>query len=198
MRVGVLGGTFDPPHYGHLILAEQAHQQLDLHHVLWVPAADPPHKQDIPITPSKHRVEMVARAIADNEAFALSRVDVDRAGPQYAVDMLERLAGQLPDAELTFLFGGDSLRDLLTWHEPQRLLDHAALAVMQRPGADYDLDVIAAELPGLTDHLTFIEGPWVGIAGSMLRDMVRRGCSLRYLVPSAVEAYIVEQGLYRA
>lgn len=197
MRAGVLGGTFDPPHYGHLILAEQARQQLGLDRVLWVPAADPPHKQDLTITSARHRVAMVERAIVDNPAFALSRVDVDREGPQYTVDMLTCLARQMPTAELIFLLGGDSLRDLLTWHEPQRLIDHAILAVMQRPGVDYDLDTIAEQIPGLIEHLTFIEGPWVGIAGSMLRDMVRRECSLRYLVPPAVNAYILEQGLYR-
>jgi len=197
MRLGVLGGTFDPPHLAHLIHAEQAREQLALDRVLWVPAADPPHKQDMPIASVEHRVTMVRLAIADHPAFELSLIDVQRPGPHYSVDMLDEVARCFPGAELFFLIGSDSLRDLPSWHNPTGLIIKATLAVMPRPGVQYDITRLEVALPGLSNRLIPIDAPLLEISSRVLRSYVAAGRSIRYMVPRAVETYISEHGLYR-
>lgn len=196
MRIGVLGGTFDPPHLGHLLLAEQAHEQLRLDKTLWIPAADPPHKQNLAITHVEHRLAMLRLAIEGNNHFAVSLADVNRPGPHFTADLLDILHGEYPTSELFFLIGGDSLRDLATWHQPQRIIDTAKIAVMTRPDAEYDLDMLEAALPGLRERLHFVESPLIEIAGSTIRQQVRAGQSIRYLVPDAVNSYIRDHQLY--
>jgi len=198
LRLGVLGGTFDPPHYGHLALAETARVQLRLDRVLFVPAGHPPHKPDRPLTPARHRVAMVGAAIADNPAFALSRVDLDRAGPHYTVEMLALLRWKYPEAELFFLMGGDSLSEFFTWRDPAGIVREARLAVMQRPGREPDLAALERAVPGLRERLVWLDVPCLDIAASDLRRRVREGLPLRYLVPPPVEAYIREHRLYEA
>lgn len=196
-RLGVLGGTFDPPHMGHLILAESACDELGLDQVLFVPAADPPHKHNLSITPIEHRLAMLTAAIADNPRFALSDVDITRPGPHYTADTLRLLSEKYPGVDLYFILGGDSLRDLTRWHEPTQVIKWARLAAMGRPGATLDIDKMHEQLPGLADRLTFVDAPVIGIAATLLRERLRAGHSIRYLVPDSVERYIVEHGLYR-
>ncbi len=197
--VGIFGGTFDPPHLGHLILAEACADALALSRVLWVPAADPPHKQDVAMTPARHRVKMVKAAIAGNPRFALSRVDVDRPGPHYSADMVDIIAEQHRDAPLYFLMGGDSLRDLPNWHEPARLLARCALGVIRRPGDDLAsvLPSLHEKISDLKDNVYLIEAPLVEIAGSEIRRRVGVGESVRYRVLDAVRVYIEQENLYR-
>lgn len=197
MRLGVLGGTFDPPHMGHLILAEQAREQLDLDRVLWVPAADPPHKQGRRISAVEHRVEMVTYAIAGNPSFQLSTVDISRAGPHYTLDMLRLLREQYHPAEFFFLIGEDSLRDIVTWHEPQQIVQEARLGVMARPGVVTDLAEIEGAVPGLQAAVTRVDAPLIEISGSDIRARVAAGRSIRYMLPFPVYHHIHQNRLYQ-
>jgi len=197
MRLGILGGTFDPPHYAHLIMGEYAREQLMLDRVLWVVAADPPHKQGQLISPVEHRLKMVEMVLADNPAFELSRVDIDRPGPHYTVDMLVLLRSQFPDSELFFLLGGDSLRDLPTWREPSRVVQQAKLVVMERSGVACNLTVLDSLIPGLSDRVIFEKVPLIDISASDIRAKVATGRTIRYLLPADVEMYIHRQGLYQ-
>lgn len=196
--MGVLGGTFDPPHYAHLVLAENARVQLQLDRVLFVPAGQPPHKPTEPITPAGHRAAMVQAAIAGNPHFLLSCVDLDRPGPHYTVDMLTIVREGYPEAELYFLMGGDSLVELPTWHDPHDIVREAHLAVMQRPGWDADLETLEEEIPGLREQLLWLDAPYLEISGIDLRRRVREGLPIRYLVPPPVEDYVREHGLYNS
>jgi len=197
-RIGVIGGTFDPLHYGHLVLAENARVQLRLDRVLFVLAGQPPHKPYQPITPARHRVAMVEVAIADNPAFALSRVDLGRPGPHYTVDMLALLRQEYPRAELFFLMGGDSLAGFPAWRDPAGIARLARLVVMQRPGYEPDLLALEQAVPGIRERLVWLDALYLDIAASDLRRRVREGLPLRYLVPSPVEIYIREHRLYEA
>lgn len=197
-RLGILGGTFDPPHYGHLALAENARVQLRLDRVLFVLAGQPPHKPEHPVAPPYHRAALVEAAIADNPAFALSRVDLDRAGPHYTVDMLALLHEEYPNAAFYFLMGGDSLAQFPAWHDPAGIIQAAYLAVMRRPGHEPDLAKLEQALPGLRERLIWLDAPLLDIASSDLRRRAREGLPLRYLVPPPVEAYIREHHLYEA
>lgn len=196
--IGILGGTFDPPHIGHLILAEYAVDALNLERLLFVPAADPPHKLHEDKTPVKHRLAMLERAIADNARFEMSRVDVDRPGPHYSVDMVRLLQAQFPAAELYFVMGSDSLRDLPQWRQPEVLIRRCRLAVMRRPGDGVHATMHAAVLPELAERVVMIDAPLVGISSSAIVERLRRGQSARYLLPDAVLAYIQRQRLYGA
>ncbi len=197
LRLGVLGGTFDPPHYGHLVLAENALAQLRLDRVLFAPAAQPPHKPQQPLTPARCRVAMVKLAIADRAEFVISRLDLDRPGPHYTVDMLGLLQDRRPKATLYFLMGGDSLAQMDTWQDPAGIVQQAQLAVMQRPGWETDVEALAEEIPGIRERLAWVDAPHLDIAGSDLRRRVREGLPIRYLVPPPVEAYVREHCLYR-
>ncbi|MGQ9517353.1 MAG: nicotinate-nucleotide adenylyltransferase [Anaerolineae bacterium] len=197
-RLGILGGTFDPVHFGHLLLAEQAREILELQQVLFVPAGVPPHKLDESHTPTEHRLRMLELAIADQPAFAISRVDVDRPGPHYSVDMV-RLIGenQEPGTELFFLMGMDSLAHILSWHRPDLLIQLCTLAVAGRPGYACDLDGLERQLPGLRRRIRFFDMPLVEISGEDIRRRIRLGRSIRYLAPEPVRQYIEAYGLYR-
>lgn len=195
-RLGILGGTFDPPHYGHLALAENARAQLRLDGVLFVVAGQPPHKPDRPISPAHHRARMVEAAIADNPAFTPSGVDMDRPGPHYTVETLALLQEQYPGAELFLLIGGDSLAQLLTWRDPAGVVQRARLAVMRRPGYEPDLSALEQAIPGLGERLAWLDAPCLDLASSDLRRRMRDGLPIRYLVPPQVEAYIRQHDLY--
>ena len=198
MRLGVLGGTFDPIHFGHLLAAEVARESLRLDQVLFVPAALPPHKQHIPLLPVAHRVAMVQLAIADNPHFALSMVDVERPGPHYTVETIRLLRQHYAtNAEETFLIiGADSLTQLPTWHEPGQLMPLCRLAVVTRPHYAVDLSALERVLPGLTQRLDWIEMPALDISSSDLQRRVREGRSIRYQTPDAVVRYIATHHLY--
>jgi nicotinate-nucleotide adenylyltransferase len=193
----VIGGTFDPPHYAHLVLAQNALVQLELDHVLFVPAGQPPHKPEQPVSPIRHRVAMVQGAVADNPAFLLSRVDVERPGPHYTVDMLAILNQEDPEATYFFLIGGDSLAEFDRWRDPSGILEQAELGVMQRPGWETDLASLENDLPGIADRLTWLDAPHLEISGTDLRRRVAAGLPIRYLVPASVEAYVCNYELYR-
>lgn len=198
MRIGILGGTFDPIHIGHLILAEEARDLLHLDTVLLAPAADPPHKRQQGKSPASHRVRMVELAIADNPHLALSRIDIDRPGPHYTLDMLRLLREQYgPEAELYFLMGLDSLADLPTWHRPLELMQQCSLVALSRPGADFDWAALEMALPGVRSRVILLPMPLLEISGSDLRERARQGRPLRYQVPRQVEQYIAQHQLYR-
>ena len=197
LKLGVLGGTFDPPHLGHLVLAEHAREQLGLDRVLWVPAGSPWRKAEREVSAVAQRAAMVRLAIAGHGAFELSTLEVDRAGPSYSVETLQALHDASPADGLYFIVGLDALRDLPGWHEPARLIELATLAVAARSGerpGEADLERL---LLGLAKRVVWIEMPRLDISGTDLRRRAGVGRSLRYLVPDAVEAYIREQGLYR-
>ncbi len=195
-RVGILGGTFDPPHIGHLVLAEYALDALDLSCVLFVPAADPPHKYPVRVG-IEHRLPMLECAIAGNDKFAVSRVDVDRPGPHYSVDTIRILQKQQPETDFYFVMGGDSLHNLPGWYHPQELIALCKLVVMGRPGAEVAPELKASLLPGLSERVVVIESPMLGFSSTEVADRLEAGKSVRYLVPDAVLAYIQENGLYQ-
>jgi nicotinate-nucleotide adenylyltransferase len=195
-RLGILGGTFDPPHIAHLVMADQARSQLNLSRVLVVLAGQPPHKLGRPVTPTEHRLVMTQLAIADDPNLVLSRVDVDRPGPHYTADTLAVLRAAHPEDELYLLIGSDSLRDLRTWRDPVRIVAQARLAVMRRPDAEPDMRALEAALPGISARVEWVDTPWLDISSSDIQRRVRAGLSIRHLVSTAVERYIVEHGLY--
>jgi nicotinate-nucleotide adenylyltransferase len=195
--VGVLGGTFDPPHIGHLVIAQEALRQLSLTRLIFAPTRQPPHKPPIGITPIEHRLAMVRLAISAHPEFSISDVDVDRAGPTYTVDTMKLLHQQYPEDELYFIMGMDSLANILTWRSPDRLIQICRLAVFNRPGFSVDLNALETQLPGLEKRIALLPAPSLDIAASDLQRRVRAGQSIAHLVPDAVGTYIVEHGLYR-
>lgn len=196
-RLGILGGTFDPIHHGHLVAAGEAHHQLELDRVIFVPAGSPPHKPHQPITPSHHRLRMVELAITGTPHFGVSQVDLNRPGPCYTVDTLRLLRAEWgPEPSFYFVEGADSLTEILAWHQPQQIIDLCELAVVQRPGISVDLSRLDWRLPGLAVKVHWVRMPWLEISSSDLRARVRERRPISYLVPPAVEAYILEQGLY--
>ncbi|HET7094378.1 MAG TPA: nicotinate-nucleotide adenylyltransferase [Thermomicrobiales bacterium] len=196
-RIGVLGGTFDPPHLGHLIIATEFQYALRLDRVLWVPAGRPPHKTNLPISSDEDRLAMVRLTIAGASGFAVSTIDIDRGGVSYTADLLEILRGEHPGGRLFFLMGEDSLRDLPTWHDPNRICRAAAIGVARRPGIDIDLAAILAAVPDCRGQMHFVSPPDIGISSTEVRRRVRDGEPIAYQVPAAVERYIYERGLYR-
>ncbi len=195
-RLGVFGGTFDPPHLGHLILAECALDALQLSRVLFVLAADPPHKRGQPITPLEHRLPMLQMVIAANPRFALSRADIDRPGPHYSVDSLRLLSTTYANADLFFLMGGDSLDAFPTWHDPSGILAYAALGVMRRTGHETNMTELETKLPELRGRVLFFDAPEIGISATSLRERVHARHSIRYQVPERIADYIHERHLY--
>jgi nicotinate-nucleotide adenylyltransferase len=197
-RLGILGGTFDPVHNAHLVAAQEACYQVGLDQVLFVPAGSPPHKPCKPISPAHHRLRMLELAIAGKPHFAVSPVDLERPGPAYTVDTLRLLrAAWGPGSGFFFIEGADSLADILGWRQPRRLIELCELAVVQRPGFAVDLARLEKELPGLTARLHWVTMPLLEISSTDLRARVEQGRPISYLVPETVEAYILEQGLYR-
>lgn len=195
-RIGIFGGTFNPPHIGHLILAETAADNLELDRVYFVPAAEPPHKVGMPRAPVEDRVRMVAVSIAGNDRFKLSRKDVDRPGPHYAVDMLKLFRDEYPDADLFFLMGSDSLRDLLAWHNPEGIIEMAELVVMQRPSIYPDLASLTKELPALLSRLYFLNAPEIEVSSTQIVNLLKEKRSVRYRVVPDVLEYLMEHKLY--
>ncbi len=196
MRVGILGGAFNPPHIGHLICAQEAWLQLSLDRVLVVPAARPPHKQVENEPGPRHRLELCRQAVGDDPRLEVSDVEIERAGLSYTVDTLEVLHSRAPDNELFLILGGDAAVGLPDWHEPERVLSLARVAVAQRRGTPRkEVREALARLSG-GERAAFFPMPRVGVSSTTIRRRVRAGQPIRYLVPDAVAAYIEQHRLY--
>ena len=198
MNIGVLGGTFDPIHMGHLIIAEEVRARLNLAETLFVPAGEPWLKADNTISPAEHRVEMVRLAIANEPYFKLSTMEVERAGPTYTVDTMAELKGQIGAGDkLFFILGWDNLIQLPQWHEPSRLVRMCRLVPVPRVGyPSPDFNSLEAAIPGLSQSIVMLDTPQIEISSSEIRDRVARGLSIDHLVPEAVDRYIKEHKLY--
>jgi nicotinate-nucleotide adenylyltransferase len=195
-RIGVLGGTFDPIHHGHLALAEEARVALRLDTVLLVPAGQQPLKHGAHVASPHQRLEMAGLACENNPALAVSPVEVERPGPSYTVTTLEHLQAET-GGELHFILGADALADLHRWREADRVVELARLIAVGRPGYVADLAALEARLPGVVGRVTLLEGPRLDISSSELRRRIAGGRPVRYLLPDAVIAYIEEHRLYR-
>jgi nicotinate-nucleotide adenylyltransferase len=202
-RVGILGGTFDPVHYGHLVIAEQVREALSLDRVLFVPAAVPPHKIGLPITLVEHRAALVELAIAGNASFAVSRIELERDGPSYTADTLQLLAGEAARQgvarDLFFILSTEALAGLPSWHDPDRILSLCRLAVVPRPGTPLPTKPeLAARFGDRAGQIVLVETVPLAHSASAVRSRAAAGRSIRYLVPPAVEAYICDHRLYRS
>ncbi|UCH32981.1 MAG: nicotinate-nucleotide adenylyltransferase [Armatimonadota bacterium] len=195
MRLGVMGGTFDPIHYGHLVAAEEARACFGLDVVTFVPCGQPPHKKDYAVTTPEHRYAMTVTATCTNPHFSTSRIELERDGPSYTIDTLHQLHGEHPAAELFFITGADAVHELLTWRDPEQLVASCQLIAVTRPG--YDLDGLERDLGDLARRVRAIEAPGVNISSTQIRERVARGQSIKYLTPEPVEAYIAKHRLYR-
>jgi len=194
-RVGVMGGTFDPIHYGHLVTAEEAVVQFGLDEVVFVPTGQPWMKADRDVTSSEDRYLMTVVATASNPRFSVSRIEIDREGPTYAVDTLRELADEHPDAELYFITGADAILQIFEWKDPEDALSLAHFIAATRPG--YDLARFEAAAPTHNPRVTTMDIPALAISSSEIRSRVREGRAIRYLLPEGVKSYIEKQALYR-
>jgi nicotinate-nucleotide adenylyltransferase len=198
-RIGLLGGTFNPPHLGHLLLAQEAHDQLGLDRVVFVPVAVPPHKEADGDPGAAARVELCRRAVGGDDRFDVSTLEVERGGASYTVDTLREIHATSPGDELSFIVGGDMASSLPTWREPADVLRLARLAVAERDGvrrADI-LDRLSS-LPGAAERVDFFDLPRVDVSSSLVRRRIAAGHPIRYLVPDSVAEYITANGLYRS
>ncbi len=196
-RIGILGGTFNPIHYGHLLMAENALEQLALDEVLFAPAGDPPHKGDDGLIAPQERVSLVELAIAGQPGFRLTRIDLDHEGPSYTWRLLERCHEAWPGIQLHFILGGDSLSEFHTWSRPDRVLELARIAVIPRPGA-LPGNAAIDRVPGLRERLDIVDVPLCDVSSTEIRRRVAAGQTIRYLVPEVVRLRILGTGLYQA
>jgi len=197
-RIGVFGGTFDPPHIGHLILASEAHRQLNLDRLLWVLTPVSPLKHADDITSLDQRLSMLQLAIAENPDFELSNIEIDSPGPYYTLDTMRRLADRYPSAQVILVIGGDSLRDLPRWHRPADLVAAChEIGVMRRPGDSLDLPALERQVPGTQAKVRFVDAPLLEISSSDIRRRIRAKLPFRYYLPPSVYEYILENKLYR-
>lgn len=189
-RIGLFGGTFDPPHLGHMILASEALHALKLDKVLWILTPCSPLKEKNQISPLEQRLELVNAALQEQPEFLVSKVDIDREPPYYAVDTVTILKNENPGDELIYLMGGDSLRDLPAWHEPAAFIKAVdGLGVYRRKGADPDLDVLEAVCPGIKNKTAFFTAPLIEVSGADIRQRIREGRPYRFfLVPSVYQS----------
>ena len=196
MRVGILGGTFNPPHLGHLVCAQEAYRQLELDEVLLIPARIPPHKPlDCDPAPA-HRVELCRLAIAGDDRLSVSALELERDGPSYTVDTLEQLKTRAASNELMLILGGDIAAGLPRWHRPLEVLELATPAITLRPGTSRQrIDEALGQLEG-GGRAVFFKMPKIGISSTMIRERVRERLPIRYLVPERVERYIAGERLY--
>jgi len=192
-RVGVMGGTFDPIHHGHLVAASEVQAWFDLDEVVFVPTGDPWQKSDRVVTTAEHRYLMTVIATASNPRFSVSRVDIDRDGPTFTLDTLKDLQAAMPDAELYFITGADALADIFTWRSAEDLFALATFVGCTRPGHEMDPETLAA-IPG--DRVTMLEIPALAISSTDCRERTRRGEPVWYLVPDGVVQYIAKHHLY--
>lgn len=198
MRLGLLGGTFDPVHYGHLLMAETCRQQLGLAEVRLIPAGNPPHKSDQKITDGHTRADMVQLAVSGYPEFIVDRREIRRKGPSFTVDTLGELKSEFEEAELFFIVGADSLRDLPTWREPEKIASLATIVVVNRPGWPVPTQEQIVEWVGsnMAPKVKSVAMPGTDLSASELRQRVRNGAGLRFMTPRAVEAFIEQHDVY--
>ena len=199
LKIGILGGTFDPVHLGHLIIAEETLHSLGLDRVIFIPAGDPWMKAGTPVSPGINRLAMVHAAVTGNPAFHVSPVELDRSGPSYTVETLEELqADYEPQAEYFFIMGSDALKGFAQWRNPERVLELCTLAVVGRPSQEtLDLSLLETTLPGIRKRVVDVDGVAITVSATDIRGRVAEGRSIRYMVPAMVERYIHEHGLYK-
>jgi nicotinate-nucleotide adenylyltransferase len=196
VKVGILGGTFDPVHVAHLIIADRAREELALDSVLFMPAGEPWRKSHRTVSEGEHRLAMLKLAVEGNDAFGISDLELRRDGPTYTADTLEALAAERLDDAFWFIVGADALADLPNWREPERIVRHAVLAVAPRDAQE--VNAMSLNVPGIAPgRIVLFEAPRMAVSSSDVRDRVRAGRSIRYLVPDTVERYIRDHGLYR-
>jgi len=198
MKIGVLGGTFNPVHIGHLMVAEEARASLNLAEILLVPAGQPLLKLDYPVTPAEHRLQMLRLAIAGRPHFKVSTVEIERPGPSYTVGTIAELRVQYgSEDEIFFILGWDSLAQLPGWREPSRLIKMCYLVAVPRPGFQRpDLKALEDLIPGISERVLLLDKPQIDISASAIRELAAQGLSLRHLVPEPVEEYIRQHKLY--
>lgn len=198
MRVGIYGGVFNPPHHGHLVAAQEAHSQLELDVLVWVPVGDAPHREIESDPGAEARFEMVKLATAADERFRVSRIEIERDGPSYTVDTLRELREREPEDELFLILGGDQALALPTWHEPEQVLELATLGVFERGSSSRNaIGITIGRMVG-ADRVRFLEMPRIDISSTMVRRRAATGKPIRYLVPDKVANYIGAQSLYGA
>lgn len=190
MRVGIFGGSFNPPHIAHLLVAELVREEFELDEVIWIVSARPPHKDVHSLASAADRLTMVRLAIEGNRFFKWSDVEVQREGPSYTIESLRYFRAQRPHAAHFLIMGGDSLAEFGTWRDPKSILSEAQLIVFNRTGTP------PPEQPAASDRVHFSTSPCIDVSSSSIRHRIRRGRSIRYLVPSSVRDYIAENGLY--
>ena len=194
-RLGVMGGTFDPIHHGHLLTAEEALQQFDLAEVVFIPTGQPWMKEDRDVSPAEDRYLMVVVATASNPRFSVSRLEIERDGPTYTVDTLRELKERRGDVDLYFVTGADAVFEIFQWKDPEEALELAHFIAATRPG--YDLTQFEQGATSSHPRVTVMTIPALAISSSDIRERVRRGRPIRYLVPEGVQTYIEKAGLYR-
>ena len=200
MKIGILGGTFDPIHAGHLIVAEEVRTQMGLKEVIFVPTGHPWLRVTNPVSAAERRVEMVRLAMADKSYFKLSTIEVERPGQTYTVDTLAEFQKRFADeVELFFILGRGSFAEFHLWREPERIVQLCRLVVVPRPSVpDPDMKKLEAKIPGISKQVVFMDKPRIDISATQIRDRLARGLSIQHLVPEVVENYIKEQRLYNA
>ncbi|MFA6807907.1 MAG: nicotinate-nucleotide adenylyltransferase [Eubacteriales bacterium] len=198
-RLGIMGGTFDPIHYGHMVAAEMARTAFNLDYVLFIPTGTPPHKVDHQVTEACYRYKMVDLSIRDNAFFKLSSLEIDRDGPSYTIDTLKILQNKFPKQEIFFITGTDALKELVSWREPENIIRFAKVIGASRPGYDASefLEKIFKEYPVTKERISELEVPALAISSTDIRRRVRTGKSIRYLLPEEVRLYIEKNNLYR-
>lgn len=198
-RLGIMGGTFDPIHYGHLVAAEMACNEFALERVIFIPTGTPPHKTDRKIASSEFRYKMVSLAIDDNELFEISRIEIERTGLTYTVDTLRLMHEQYPDYELYFITGADAFREIFTWRNVEEILELTQFIGASRPGFDacVFLNQLQRKHPEFYEKMHTLEVPALAISSTDIRSRVKKGQSIRYLLPEPVRLFIKSKGLYQ-
>lgn len=199
-KIGIMGGTFDPIHIGHLVTAEAVRIEYDLERVLFIPAGNPPHKQGSQVTPAFHRYIMTAMATYSNPSFFVSAIELERPGPSYTIDTIRALIGQYGDAtDFYFITGADAVGDLPTWRDIDKLLGLCRFVATARPGCVSALDDVIRHFGGKADgRILRLDTPELEISSTDIRERVKKGRSIKYIVPESVENYILKEGLYRS
>ncbi|MFP4249712.1 MAG: nicotinate-nucleotide adenylyltransferase [Armatimonadota bacterium] len=195
-RLAVMGGTFDPIHYAHLLIAEDVRRRFELPQILFMPSGNPPHKKDYEVTSAEDRYIMAVLATSGNQSFAVSRLELERSGPSYTIDTIRQLKAKIgAEAQISWVTGADAVLEMLTWHQPDAILDEAEILAVPRPGFDLDTldETLGAER---ASKVTVIDAPLAEISSTMIRERVRAGESIRYLTPRPVIDYIEKRGLY--